>query len=84
MAPACAPGMGIFIALTGTVGDALFWVISVLVCEGRCEGGLIGGAVPGRWCNARGSCIVVFINLANVQPSIIVRQKMVNIAVVYR
>ena len=60
MAPACAPGMGIFIASTGTVGDALFWVISVLVCEGRYEGVLIGGAVPRRWCNARGSCIVAF------------------------
>ena len=52
MAPACALCMGIFIASTGTVGDALFWVISVLVCEWRCEGFLlvgqchIGGVMP--------------------------------------
>ena len=60
MTPACARGMGIFIASTGTVGDVLFEVIIPLVCEGRCEAFLIGGAVPSRWCNARGSCIVVF------------------------
>ena len=60
MTPACAQGMGIFVALTGTVGDVLFEVIIPLVCEGRCEAFLVSGAVPSRWCNARGSCIVVF------------------------
>ena len=52
--------MGIFIALTGTGGDTLFWVVSVLVCKGGCDGVLVGGAVLGMWCNARGSCIVAF------------------------
>ena len=59
MTPACARGMGIFIASTGTVGDVLFDVKIPLVCEGRCEAFLNGGTVPSRWCNARGSCIVV-------------------------
>ena len=52
--------MGIFIALTSTEGDILFWVVSVLVCEGGHDGVLIGGTVPGRWHNAGGSCIVAF------------------------
>ena len=59
MTLACAQNMEIFIALTGTVGDVLFDVKIPLVCEGRCEAFLNGGTVPSRWCNARGSCIVV-------------------------
>ena len=59
MTRACARGMGIFIASTGTVGDGLFEVKIPLVCEGRYEVFLNGGTVPLRSCDATGSCIVV-------------------------
>ena len=58
LVPACAPGIGICIALTSTEGDTSFWVLSILVCEGGRDGVSIGGTLTDRWFNAGDSCIV--------------------------
>ena len=44
--------------LTGTEGGTLFWVLSVLVCEGERDGVSIGDALTGRWFNAGDGCIL--------------------------